>query len=59
VEDEMHLKIYVIDDNNKVKKEFTCVTDSIPRALQMYEKEAGEFEHIEYKIVNEDNQPQK
>ncbi len=48
----MKLKIYIvnIDDNKDIHKEFYLITDSIPRILQMYENEVGEFEELLFSI---------
>ena len=49
----MKLEIFITNDNRQIVKKFTCITDSIPRALQMYEDEAGETQHMVYRIVEE------
>jgi hypothetical protein len=47
----MKIKIYIENEDGKTIKEFVCITDSIPRALQMYEDEVGEFEYLKYSII--------
>jgi hypothetical protein len=45
------IKIFVVTDDNKITKTFRCLTNNIPVALSMYENECGEFEHLEFLIL--------
>ena len=57
----MKLRISVIEQNRNGEentvKEFDCVTDSVNRALQMYEDELDErrMQRLEYEILEESN----
>ena len=58
----MKLRISIIEQNQsgeeKIVKEFICATDSVNRALQMYESELseGKMQRLEYEILPEPKQ---
>ena len=57
----MNLKVYLIEQNENgdesTIKEWTVITNSVNRALQMYDNELdeGRVQWLEYKILAEDN----
>ena len=58
----MRLRISIIEQNQsgeeKIVKEFICTTDSVNRALQMYEPELSgrKMQRLEYEILPEPKQ---
>lgn len=45
--------VYVVDDETSERKEIDrCLTDNPGRAVQMYQDQAGELQHIEWEWEN-------